>query len=137
MAQKDVASDMLISLASSNTAAPNFWLNPQNGVTYSVYVQTPQSRVQSIEDLENTAVYPPSSNAEPQLLGNLAVIKHGASASNVTHYNIMRTTDLLMGVQGTDLGSAADKINQLLLSYRKKLPRGSTIVQIGRASCRE
>ena len=131
MTQKDVASDMLISLASSNTAAPNFWLNPQNGVTYSVYVQTPQEKIQTIEDLENTAVYPPRSNAEPQLLGNIADIKHGSSPSNVTHYNIMRTADLLMGVQGTDLGSAAGRIRQLVAKYEKELPRGSTIVLRG------
>lgn len=133
MTQKDVATDMLISLASSNTSAPNFWLNPQNGVTYSVYVQTPQNQIQSISDLENTAIFPPKSNGstEPQLLGNLATIQHGASASNVTHYNIQRTVDLLMGVQGTDLGSAADKINRLLDAYRKQLPRGSTIVLRG------
>ncbi|MCE9520751.1 MAG: efflux RND transporter permease subunit [Verrucomicrobia bacterium] len=133
LTQKDVASDMLISLASSNTSAPNFWLNPQNGVTYSVYVQTPQNLIQSSSDLKNTAIFPPKSNgkSEPQLLGNLATIEHGASASNVTHYNIQRTVDLLMGVQGTDLGSAADKINKLLDAYRKQLPRGSTMVLRG------
>ncbi len=131
MQQKDVASDMLISLSSSNTAAPNFWLNPQNGVTYNVYVQTPQDRVQTIEDLENTAVYPAGSNNAPQMLGNLASIKHGDSPSNVTHYNIMRTVDVLMGVQGTDLGTAAAKINALVDKYRKDLPRGSTIVLRG------
>lgn len=133
LTQKDVASDMLISLASSNTSAPNFWLNPQNGVTYSVYVQTPQNLIQSISDLKNTAIFPPKSNgnAEPQLLGNLATIEHGASASNVTHFNIQRTIDLLMGVQGTDLGSAANKINLLLDKYRKQLPRGSTLVLRG------
>ena len=33
--QRDVASDLLISLSSSsNQMAPNFWLNPQNGINY-------------------------------------------------------------------------------------------------------
>src|SRR5262249_45008109 len=40
--QRDVASDVLISLSSSNQTAPNFWLNPQSGINYSIYVQTPQ-----------------------------------------------------------------------------------------------
>jgi multidrug efflux pump subunit AcrB len=134
LTQKDVASDLLISLSSSNQTSPNFWLNPQNGVSYGIYVQTPERDIRSIRDLEGTSVFPPSqagAAAIPQLLGNLATIEHGSSSSNVTHYNIMRTTDILMGVQGTDLGSAADRINRVVERYREQLPRGSTIVLRG------
>jgi len=44
MTQRDVTNNLLVSLASSSDAAPNFWLNPQNGVSYRVSVQTPQYR---------------------------------------------------------------------------------------------
>jgi multidrug efflux pump subunit AcrB len=43
----------------------------------------------------------------------------------------MRTTDILMGVQGTDLGSAGDRINSLVQRYREMLPTGSTIILRG------
>ena len=42
--EQDVANNVLISLSSSFQTAPNFWLNPKNGVTYSMAVQTPQYR---------------------------------------------------------------------------------------------
>ena len=42
LTQRDVANSMLISLSSSGQTAPNQWLNPVNGVNYSVAVQTPQ-----------------------------------------------------------------------------------------------
>jgi multidrug efflux pump subunit AcrB len=44
LTQRDVASSLLISLSSSGQVAPNQWLNPKNGVNYSVAVQTPQCR---------------------------------------------------------------------------------------------
>jgi multidrug efflux pump subunit AcrB len=42
LTEKQVADDLLISLAGSGQTAPNLWLNPQNGVSYSIVVQTPQ-----------------------------------------------------------------------------------------------
>src|SRR5580704_3781600 len=42
---KDVASNLLVSLSSRFQTAPAFWLDPKNGVSYNVAVQTPQYRV--------------------------------------------------------------------------------------------
>lgn len=134
LSEHDVASEVLISLSSSNQTSPSFWLNPKTGVNYGVYVQSPERDVGSIRDLEGIPIYPPPSSraaGKPQLLSNLAKIDHGSSATNVTHYNIMRTTDILMGVQGTDLGTAGDRINTLVNRYREMLPTGSTIVLRG------
>lgn len=134
MTQREVASNLLVSLASSEQSSPNFWLNPKNGVNYGIYVQTPQRDIETIHDLESTSVSPPMASGDapaPQLLVNLATIRHGASPSNVTHYNIMPTTDVLMGVQGTDLGSAGGKIRQLVERCRDRLPRGSSIMLRG------
>ena len=134
--QSNVASDLLVSLSSNNQTAPNFWLNPVNGVNYSIFVQTPQHEIASINDLLNTPVVPTqagaisSAAANPnttQLLGNLASLGRGASATNITHYNISPTFDVLLGVQGADLGSVAKSVREVVAKYQKQLPRGSTI----------
>jgi multidrug efflux pump subunit AcrB len=132
--QRDVASDLLISLSSSNQTAPNFWLNPQNGVSYSIYVQTPQYYMNTLNALDNTPIVPTSGNVTlmgTQLLGNLASVGRGISATNITHYNIRPTYDVLLGVQESDLGAASDAINKVLAGYEKKLPQGSTIAVHG------
>jgi multidrug efflux pump subunit AcrB len=132
--QRDVASDLLISLSSSNQVAPNFWLNPQNGINYSIYVQTPQYHLNTMNELGNTPVVPGGVNVTPettQLLANLAETARGTSPTNITHYNPRRTYDVLLGVQGTDLGSAADAIQKVVDKYKAKLPRGSTIAVRG------
>ncbi len=55
--QKDVANDMLMSLSSSGTVSPNWWVNPANNVDYLVAVQTPAYKVDSEEALMNTPVH--------------------------------------------------------------------------------
>ena len=44
LTQQDLANSLLVSLAGSGTTTTNFWLNPNNGVSYQVVVQTPQTR---------------------------------------------------------------------------------------------
>ena len=59
IAQRDVANNMLTSLSSSVLVAPNFFLNPQNNVNYSVAVQTPIDQLNSVSDLLHTPVSRP------------------------------------------------------------------------------
>ncbi len=56
LTQRDVTGSMLISLSGNGTVAPNFWLNWANGVNYSVGVQTPQYRINSLDALLRTPV---------------------------------------------------------------------------------
>jgi multidrug efflux pump subunit AcrB len=132
--QQKVADDLLTSLSSSNQTAPAFWVNPQNGVSYSIFVQTPQYSADSISDLDNTPVSPDlvsGTTSNTQLLSNLASTAPGVSPTNITHYNILPSTDVLMNVQGKDLGSTASEIERVVAKYRKLLPIGSTIVLRG------
>ena len=45
-----------MSLSSSGQTAPNFWLNPANGVQYTVSVMTPQYKMGSLDELQSTPV---------------------------------------------------------------------------------
>jgi len=56
LTQRDVTNSMLISLSGSSTFAPNFWVNWTNGVQYSIGVQTPQYRVDSLDALLRTPI---------------------------------------------------------------------------------
>jgi multidrug efflux pump subunit AcrB len=136
LSQRDVASDLLISLSSNLQTAPNWWLNPVNGVNYSILVQTPQYRMDTMNALDNTPIVPGGAAATPdgtQLLGNLATTSRGSSATNVTHYNIDPTVDVLLAVQGADLGSTANAVEKVVAKYRKELTAPSTITLRGQA----
>ena len=55
--QSDVAQSLLISLSGSFQTQPTFWLNPQNGVSYSVVTQAPQYDVQSLAGAAQPAAH--------------------------------------------------------------------------------
>jgi multidrug efflux pump subunit AcrB len=54
--QKDVGTSVLISLTGSGQVAPTQWVDWRTGVSYSVAVQTPQYRIDTIEALLHTPV---------------------------------------------------------------------------------
>ena len=56
LTQRDVTNSMLISLSSSGQIAPTEWLNWANGVNYTVAVQTPQYKIDSLDALLRTPV---------------------------------------------------------------------------------
>jgi len=119
LTQSNVASAVLISLASSGQAAPNYWLNFQNGVNYQVAVQTPQYRMGTLDELRNTPVSL-SGTARPQLLGNLATVERSESPEIVNHFNVTPVYDVMANVQGRDLGGVGDDIQKVLDSYTPK-----------------
>lgn len=125
LTERDVASNVLISLSSSGQVAPNFWLHPATGVSYVVAVQTPEYRLDSIEALART---PLATRGRPaQLLGNVAAFGRGESQQAISHYDVQPTLDVLASVQDRDLGSVAREVDRLVEEVRPSLPRGSFI----------
>jgi multidrug efflux pump subunit AcrB len=131
----DVAQNVLISLAGSTQTSPGFWFNPRNGVEYQVAVRTPQYQITSVDALLRTPVAPRTATSAaagtPQLLGNLVQVRPGNQFASVTHYNIRPVVDLLVSVEGRDLGSVAAQIDKLVARTRASLPRGSQIAVRG------
>jgi multidrug efflux pump subunit AcrB len=127
---RDVANDALISLSSSSQVAPSFWLDPTKGVQYLVAVQTPQYRVDSFDAVRQTPVHLPHSDA-PQTLGNLTSMRRDFTPVNVTHNNVLSTFDVQANVQGSDLGSVSDSVNQLIADAKSSLPRGTSVMVRG------
>ncbi len=70
--QADVAGSLLISLSGSFQTQPTFWLNPENGVSYSVTTQTPQYDAESLQDLRNIPLTSPRANA-PEILNDVTI----------------------------------------------------------------
>jgi multidrug efflux pump subunit AcrB len=124
LTQRDVADSLLTSLAGSGQVAPSFWLNPQNGVSYPVVVQSPQYRMDTWSDLRNLPV---TSGKSSQLLGALASISRGPSDGVVSHYNVEPAIDLYATTQGRDLGAVAADMQKVLSDTQTELPKGSVV----------
>jgi multidrug efflux pump subunit AcrB len=156
LAQRDIAQSLLVATSGSFQTSPTFYLDPQNGVEYSIAVQAPQYGLDTMQDLRNIAVTPgsgasagggagpalpnsgswgagapPSSGpvgGQPiQILGNVAAVEPGQEPATVTHYNITPVIDIYGNVVGTDLASVSKGIQQIVDQQRSNLPRGSHI----------
>jgi multidrug efflux pump subunit AcrB len=126
----NVASDLLVSLSGSFQTSPTFWLDPRTGVSYSIATQTPQYKVDSLQDLQNIPISD-SKGDPPQILGNLASIHRGASMAAVSHYNVQPVINIYGSVQGRDLGGVARDIDRIVSESQNELTRGSRTVVRG------
>jgi multidrug efflux pump subunit AcrB len=81
LTQRDVTSSMLISLSGNNQVAPSFWLNPANGVSYNVGVQTSQYRIGSLDELLRTPVTAATGTVAETTAGSLAGAAAAGNAS--------------------------------------------------------
>ena len=130
LTQRDVANSLLITLSGSAQVHPNFWLNPENGVSYPIVAQMPQYRVDSMSDLINVPVASEGSD-KLQYLGGLAHITPGPSPGVVSHYNVQPVIDIYGAVQGRDLGALSTDIDRIIQETRKDVPHGSYVVLRG------
>jgi CzcA family heavy metal efflux pump len=134
---QEVAQSVLVSLSGSFQTAPSFWLNPRNGVTYNVAIQTPQYHMTSVQDLMNTPVTGPSAQIAPQVLGNLVQLTPVARPAVVNHYAVQPVIDVYASTQGRDLGGVASDIMKALKPFQDHLPRGTQIVVRGQIETME
>jgi CzcA family heavy metal efflux pump len=125
---RDVAQSVLVSLSGSFQTAPNFWLNPRNGVTYQVAVQSPQYRMTGMQDL---MAIPVSSQQGPQLLSNLVQLYPVARPATVNHYSQEPVIDVYASTQDRDLGAVAADTSKVIQTFDGQLPRGTHIVVRG------
>ena len=125
---QNVGQNVLIALSGSSQTSPAFWLNPRNGVVYSIVIQNPQYSFQSLNDLLNIPV---GSQVNPvdstQLLGNLVTSSPVKQLPIVSRYNISPAIDIYVNVQGTDLASVANQVSKIVDSMKSKLPKGSQV----------
>jgi multidrug efflux pump subunit AcrB len=129
--EQDAATSMLDTLAGSIQTAPTFWLNPKNGVSYPIVVQTPQYDMDTMGNLANMPV---GSDGKTQLMGGLATTETTSADAVVSHYNVRPVIDIYAGNSGRDLGAVAADIDRIVADTKAGLPRGSQVILRGQVS---
>jgi CzcA family heavy metal efflux pump len=123
LTEQAVANNLLVSLSGSSQTAPSFWIDPKSGTQYPVVAQTPQFRLESLNDLGNTPLNGP--RGASQILSSVATIHRSVAPAVVSHYNATPVIDIFGSVDGTDLGHVAAQIQKIVDSAQKDLPKGS------------
>jgi len=128
--ERDVTNSLVVNLAGSSQVAPTFWLNPKNGVSYPIVMQTPQYAIDSLADLRNLPVTP-SGSGSPQVLGGIADVARTASSAVVSQYDIQSLVQVYATTQGRDLGAVASDLNRIVDDMKGELPKASNIAMLG------
>jgi multidrug efflux pump subunit AcrB len=105
-------------------------LNWKNGVNYQMAAQTPQYRMQSIQDLQNIPIDIPGYR-NPEILADVASIHRGDEMAIISEYNMRRVVDIYGAVQGRDLGGVSGDVERIVNTFKTHLPRGTSIVILG------
>jgi multidrug efflux pump subunit AcrB len=139
--ENQVAGSLLGALSGTSQTNPNFWLDPKNGVSYTVNTQSPQYSISSLDDLRSlpilgptgtaSATPTPSTGAPTQILGNLVQLTRSSEPPIVTHYNIQPVIDIFGAAEGKDLGYIAANVQKIMDGAQKDLPKGSRMVLRG------
>lgn len=122
---RDVAQNVLVSLSSSFQTSPTYWLNPVNGNTLDVAVQTRPYDMDSVDSIMRIPVNPTGSAT--QTLGSVVQMSSRTQASVVTRAQFQPVVDVRVSVAGRDLGSVAGDIDRIVEEIRPQVPRGSEL----------
>jgi len=130
LSERDVTNSLVVNLAGSSQVSPTYWLNPVNGVSYSIVMQTPQYQLDSLSALQTVPISAPGATNLP-ILGGVADIKRTTSSAVVSQYNILPIVQIYATPQGRDLGAVAQDIRRLLDETAANVPKGSSIAILG------
>jgi multidrug efflux pump subunit AcrB len=132
-AARDVGQSMLNSLSGSSQITPMYFLNWKNGIDYPIAAQTPQYRMQSVQDLQNIPIDVPGYR-NPEILADVASIHRGDEMAIISEYNMRRIVDIYGAVQGRDLGGVSSDVERIVNTFNRNLPRGTSIAILGQVN---
>ena len=132
---QNIANSINVSLSGSYQIQPNFWSDPKTGIPYQLWIQTPEYRTDSLNDVKTTPILVTSNSGDQPgvltMLSSITEIKRQSEQTVVSHLNAQPVYDILANVQDRDLGSVNADISKIIAQEQKKLPVPDTIVMRG------
>lgn len=136
LTESDIANNALATLSGSGQTAPTYWLDYSTGVSHLVNLQTPQSQLTSINDLETIPIDKGNgdqSGTGAQILGGLSQITQTGRPLVVSHRDIMPVVDIYAANAGRDLGAVSDAVDRVLARMQDAIPHGASVQVRGQA----
>ncbi|ATM98019.1 AcrB/AcrD/AcrF family protein [Yersinia frederiksenii] len=127
---RDVTNSLVVNLAGSSQVAPTYWLNPANGVTYPIVMQTPQRQLDSLIGLANLPIGN-GINQGNMTLGGVAGFVRNSGSALLSQYNIQPVVQIYAATQDRDLRSVANDISQIIAETATNVPQGSVVELVG------
>jgi multidrug efflux pump subunit AcrB len=132
LTQLDAADNVLVTTNSSAQSAPNFWVDPSNGVSYPLVVQEPTYDIGTTQDLQTLPVSSSSDGtSQGQLLMNLSSVKRLKVPMVTSQLNIRPVFDVQANVQGRDLYSVSQDIERVIAANQPPAAKAMHVILSG------
>jgi multidrug efflux pump subunit AcrB len=128
LSMASVAKSLTAATSSSRFVDPNFWRDPVSGNGFQIQVEIPQSKMQSLADLQNLPVM--TDGQSRPLLADVADVKYGTIVGEVDRYNMQRVVSLTANIHGKILSEAAEEL-RAAIQRAGAPPKGVTVVVRG------
>jgi len=122
LSPKEVVDNVITALNSNTMIAPNYWVDHQTGNDYFLtvqYYEHGEPAIHNFVDLKSIPLRAPSLS-EPTTLDTVIKLENTETATQISHYQIQRVTDVYVTPSGEDLGKVSSEISQLIAGL--KLP---------------
>jgi multidrug efflux pump subunit AcrB len=135
LTERDVTNSLTVNLAGSAQVAPTYFLNPDSGVSYSIVMQTPQYKIDSLSGLQTLPIT--SGGPSAPILGGIANITRSVSNAVISQYDIQWLVQIYATTQGRDLGAVAAEVRTAIADTKQDVPKGSGVYLLGQVQTME
>jgi HAE1 family hydrophobic/amphiphilic exporter-1 len=122
LSPKEIVDNVITALNSNTMIAPNYWVDHETGNDYFLtvqYYEHGQAAIHNFIDLKSIPLRAPKLSS-PTTLDTVVKLANTETATQITHYQIQRVTDVYVTPSAEDLGKVSAEIKQLVASL--KLP---------------
>ncbi|MBS1854437.1 MAG: efflux RND transporter permease subunit [Acidobacteria bacterium] len=116
LTQKDIVDNVITALNSNTMIAPNYWVDHKTGNDYFLtvqYYEHGRPAIHNLIDLKNIPLRAPNLK-QPTTLDTVVKLENTQTATQISHYQIQRVTDVYVTPSGEDLGKVSTEINNLI-----------------------
>jgi multidrug efflux pump subunit AcrB len=120
----DVSRSLVTATWSSRFVVPNYWADPNSGVSYQIQVQVPQTQMNSLEQAKNIPIA--NRDGHDLLLRNVASVAPGTAVGEYQRYNMQRVVSVTANIANADVGSIAKRVENVIKELGQP-PAGVTV----------
>jgi multidrug efflux pump subunit AcrB len=123
----DISRSLIASTSSSRYTDKNVWVDPRINQTYSVQVQIPENKMNSIDGIRQIPVL---NNQQRPVLSDVATIVADTTYGENDNLGALPVLTVTANINKTDLGTASRDVKSAIASLGT-LPRGLTVEPMG------
>jgi multidrug efflux pump subunit AcrB len=127
LSQREIASNLITSVASNQMIAPTFWTDPKSSNDYFLTVQMPENSIHDVGQLRTLPLRTPAQSVVN--LDAVAEITRVEAPTEVKHYGLRKITDIYVSLKNEDLSRPVADIRKEVAAL--ELPKGVQVTLLG------